>query len=122
MDEPHAVGKVRYRWSCQISYGSLSEFIDLQRQKAEVAEKRGWVRSRFWMTSIGTLNDFFLEREYSSLPELAEELAARERDYEFSRLIRASYPLVVQGSIRAELFEELDVGGSEASPLGERPA
>ena len=110
MEETPTLGRVRYRWSCQVTYGALTGFLDLQQQKVRLAEHRGWVKPRFWMASIGTLNDFFLEREYGGLPELAAELAARERDSEFTRLMRASYSLVVQGSIRTELFEELDFG------------
>lgn len=109
MAEGRPARSVRYRWSCQVNYADLTEFLEIQRQKAEIAARHGWVESRFWMTSIGALNDFFLEREYPSLAELAEELTARERDLDFSRLMRASYPLVVQGSIRAELFDELDI-------------
>ena len=105
--------RVRYRWSCQIRYDALAEFLDIQGQKSLVAAKRGWVVSRFWMASVGTANEFFLEREYGTLAELAHELTARDADFEFSRLMRASYPLVVQGSIRTELFEEMKVDGGE---------
>ena len=101
--------RVRYRWSCQINYKDLTEFLEIQREKAQTAARRGWVESRFWMAAVGTLNDFFLEREYPNLAEFAAELTARENDIDFTRLMRASYPLVVQGSIRAELFNELDV-------------
>lgn len=65
------------------------------------------------MASIGTLNDFFLEREYANLADFAAELTARESDIDFSRLMRASYPLVVQGSIRAELFDEVDLSAGK---------
>ena len=102
--------RVRYRWSCQVNYSDLTEFLEIQREKAETAARQGWVASRFWMASVGTLNDFFLEREYTNLGEFAAEMTQRAGNIDFSRLMRASYPLVVQGSIRAELFDELDVG------------
>ncbi len=113
MAEDSAGTRVRYRWSCQVKYESLTDFLDIQRQKALVAATRGWVRSRFWMASVGTVNEFFLEREYGTLAELAHELTRRDADFEFSRLMRASYPLVVQGSIRTELFEEMAVGNGD---------
>ena len=123
MDEGASSGRVRYRWSCQVNYSDLAEFLELQRQKAQVAAERDWVAVRFWMASVGTLNDFFLEREYDSLAELAEELLARESDFEFSRLMRASYALVVQGSVRTELFEELNiVPRGTVTQTGRRPA
>lgn len=103
------VRRVRYRWSCQVNYKDLTEFLEIQREKAQTAARSGWVESRFWMAAVGTLNDFFLEREYPSLAEFAEELTARENNIDFTRLMRASYPLVVQGSIRAELFDELAI-------------
>ncbi len=106
-DAPAATRRVRFRWSCQILYGRYTDFMDLQRRKEEVAGTKGWHRARYWVATAGSVNDFFLEREYESLAELANELQAREEDHEFMRLMRASYPLVVQGSIRVELFEEL---------------
>jgi hypothetical protein len=54
--------------------------------------------------------DFFLEREYPSLEALAAETQARDADYEFSRLMRATYPCVVQGSIVIEIYESVDPG------------
>ncbi|HEX2089142.1 MAG TPA: hypothetical protein VHI54_04305 [Actinomycetota bacterium] len=106
-EAPTPKGRVRYRWSCQILYERYTGFIDLQRQKDNVAKGKGWTRARYWVATAGHVNDFFLEREYEGLAELAGELQAREEDYDFMRLMRASYPLVVQGSIRVELFEEL---------------
>lgn len=101
---------VRYRWSCQILYGKYAEFMELQEQKTAVAKKRGWVEARFWEAVAGRLNDFFLEREYNTLEELASETAAREADYDFMRLMRASYQLVQQGSITVEIYESVEPG------------
>ena len=100
--------KVRYRWSCQILYGKYTEFLEIQRQKSEVAKAREWVQATFWEATAGHLNDFFLEREYESHAQLAEELEARENDFEFMKLMRASYPMVVQGSVNIEIFESVD--------------
>ena len=95
----------RYRWSCQVLYSNYGEFFSLQEQKAALAEQRGWQAARFWVAIAGNLNDFFLERDYETLEALVTELAAREADYDFMKLMRASYKLVVQGSVRIELFE-----------------
>jgi hypothetical protein len=70
----------RYRWSCQVIYGRWAEFYELQEAKAAVAKERGWVPSSFWVASAGSLNDFFLEREYQTLEELSAELWKREGD------------------------------------------
>ena len=102
--------RVRYRWSCQILYANYSQFMEIQGQKDAVARARGWQPARYWVATAGSVGDFFLEREYAALSELAAETQAREEDYEFSRLMRASYPFVVQGSIRVELFEEVRFG------------
>ena len=98
--------RVRYRWSCQILYGHFGEFFELQQEKHRIAEERGWICPTFWVATAGRLNDFFLEREYGSLDELTGELAAREADYEFMKAMRDSYRLVVQGSVKIEIFEE----------------
>ena len=97
--------RYRYRWSCQILYGHYTEFLELQGKKNEIAQGRGWSTATFWIATAGVLNDFFLEREYPSLGDLAHELEARENDIDFMRAMRESYNHVVQGSVRIELFE-----------------
>jgi hypothetical protein len=79
--------------------------MELQARKRQVAQERGWAPSTFWIATAGGLNDFFLEREYESLADLAGELEAREADFEFMKTMRESYTHVVQGSVRIELFE-----------------
>jgi hypothetical protein len=101
---------VRYRWSCQVLYGSYAEFFDIQQRKARIASERGWVPATYWMAVAGHLNDFFLEREYEDLEAFGIELAKRESDYDFMKAMRESYRLAVQGSIRVELFETARAG------------
>ena len=96
---------VRYRWSCQVQYGRYGEFFDLQQKKTVIAQARGWVAATYWVAVAGNLNDFFLEREYGSLEEFAIEQQQREKDFEFMKVMRESYRLCVQGSVRVELFE-----------------
>lgn len=40
MTEESGTRRVRYRWSCQINYADLTEFLEIQRQKKETAAKR----------------------------------------------------------------------------------
>ncbi len=101
-----ALMSLRYRWSCQVLYSRYGEFYDLQQQKAAIAAKRGWVPASFWVALAGNLNDFFLEREYPNLQAFAVEQAAREQDYDFMKVMRESYRLCVQGSVKIELFQE----------------
>ena len=95
----------RYRWSCQILYGRYTDFMEIQQRKVEIGRDRGWSEPKFWVTSAGYLNDFSIERDYETLDQLAAELAARERDFEFMKLMRDSYKLVVQGSVKTELLQ-----------------
>ena len=95
----------RYRWSCQILYEHYTEFMNCQRLKNEIAAERGWSLATFWIATAGGLNEFFLEREYESLGQLAVELEARDTDIDFMREMRTSYKYVVQGSVPIELFE-----------------
>ena len=75
----------RYRWSCQILYEHYTEFMNCQRLKNEIAAERGWSLATFWIATAGGLNEFFLEREYESLGQLAVELEARDTDIDFMR-------------------------------------
>ena len=95
----------RYRWSCQIMYGRYTDFMELQQRKIEVGRARGWLEAKFLVTSAGYLIDFAIERDFESLNDLASELAARESDFEFMKLMRDSYRLVVQGSVKTELLQ-----------------
>ena len=97
--------RYRYRWSCQITYGHYTDFMDLQQRKNQIAVERGWSLATFWIATAGRLNDFFLEREYGSFAELASELEARQNDIDFMKAMRESYKHVVQGSVQIELFE-----------------
>jgi hypothetical protein len=94
----------RYRWSCQIIYGSYADFFEIERKKEMGARERGWKKSSLWVTTSGNLNDFFEQRDYERFDELARDLAVREADYDYMKLMRASYKLVVQGSVRIEFF------------------
>jgi hypothetical protein len=91
-------------------YGKFSEFMELQQKKLEVAADRGWVAVKFWEAVAGREYDFFLEREYPSLQALAAETQDRDADYDFMRLMRATYSCVVQGSIMIEIYESVDPG------------
>ena len=98
----------RYRWSCQVLYGHLTDFMTLQQRKVEVAQARGWGLPRFWVATAGNLNDFAVEREYETLESLAKELNERQKDLEFMKLMRESYTHLVQGSVRTELLESVE--------------
>jgi hypothetical protein len=97
--------RCRYHWSCEILYGHYTDFMELQHRKNEIAQQRGWSVASFWIATAGRLNDFYLEREYPTLGELAQELEARENDIDFMKAMRESYKYVVQGSVRIELYE-----------------
>ena len=97
----------RYRWSCQVLYGHMTDFMELQHRKVEVAQSRGWLEPRFWVATAGNLNDFAVECDYQSLEHLAKELSERQHDFEFMKLMRESYAHLVQGSVTTELLESV---------------
>ena len=101
MDEP---GTYRFRWSCQIVYGHYADFFEIQQRKQELAATKGWRGSSLWVATSGNLNDFFEERDYDTYEALAHDLSVREGDYDYMRLMRSSYKLLVQGSVRTEFF------------------
>ena len=100
----------RYRWSCQVLYDGMTDFLDIQHRKIEVGRARGWRDPRFWVATAGNLNDFTIEREFETLQGLANELHERQKDFEFMKLMRESYTHLVQGSVRTEILELVESG------------
>jgi hypothetical protein len=85
----------RYRWSCQIIYGSYADFFEIQQKKQMLVRERGWKGSSLWVATSGNLNDFFEQRDYDRFDELAGELAVREADYDY-KAAPPSLPLAAQ--------------------------
>ena len=65
----------RRQYRFVLHYGTAGVVTDVARQLCKLEAERGWVVSRLWNPSFGTLNEFFLDADYPD-----EESFRRERD------------------------------------------
>lgn len=98
----------RHRSYAQVLYGQFNDFLKSVHDLNAISRKRGWPESSIWTPVIGTGNDVVLEEEYADLASFAEVGAAFQADAEAMKIFRNSASLIVQGSMRDELFEEVE--------------
>lgn len=97
----------RSRSYAQVLYGKFNEYLESLNQLNAIARKRGWPESSTWIPVVGTANEVVTEEEYADLATFAKVSDAFSADPEAMRIFRASAGLIVQGSARNELFEEV---------------
>ena len=97
----------RSRSYAQVFYGKFNEYFESVNQLNAIARKRGWPESSIWSPVVGTGNDVVTEQEYADLATFAKVSDAFSADPEAMKIFRASAALIVQGSVRSELFEEM---------------
>jgi hypothetical protein len=97
----------RHRSYAQVLYGHFNDFLKATHELNAIARKRGWPESSIWTHVIGTGNDVVLEEEYADLASFAEVGEAFQSDPEAMKIFRSTAGLIVQGSMRDELFEEV---------------
>jgi hypothetical protein len=100
---------LRRRYRFVLEYGTSAGVIDVARRLRELEEERGWVASRLWNPSFGTLNEFFFDADYPDEESFRRERDARYADEQQSALWREIYPHVVPGSFEIELLDEIDL-------------
>ena len=98
----------RHRSYAQVLYGHYNDFLKANQELNAIARKRGWPESTIWSPVIGTGNDVVLEEEYADLATFAEVGRAFQSDPEAMKIFRSSARLIVQGTMRDELFEEVE--------------
>ena len=97
----------RSRSYAQVFYGKFNEYLEALHQINAIARKRGWPESSIWIPVVGTGNEVVTEEVYSDLATFAKVSDAFSSDPEAMKVFRASAGLLVQGSVRNELFEEV---------------
>lgn len=99
----------RRRYRFVLLYGKAGGVVDVARQLRKLEEEHGWAISRFWNPLFGTLNEFFLEAEYTDEESFRLERDAREADRRSAALWQEIYRHVVPSSFSIELLDELDL-------------
>jgi hypothetical protein len=97
----------RHRSYAQVLYGRFNDYLKATDELNAIARRRGWPESSVWTPVVGTGNDVVLEEEYADLASFAKVADAFSSDGEAMKIFRSTASLVVQGSIRDELFEEV---------------
>ena len=83
--------------------------FDVARRLRKLEAERGWVVSRLWNPSLGTLNEFFFDADYADEESFRREGDARTADEKQGALWQEVYPHVVPGSFSIELLDEIDL-------------
>ena len=97
----------RRRQYAQVLYGRFNDFLKATNELNAIARKRGWPESITWVPTVGAGNDVVLEQEYADLATYAKAGDAFSADAEAMKIWRSMASLVVQGSVRDELWEEV---------------
>ena len=98
---------IRSRSYAQVVYGHFNEYLDATLELNAISRKRGWPESSIWTHVVGTGNEVVLEEEYADLAAFQKMTDAFQSDAEAMKIFRSTSKLVVQGSVRNELLEEV---------------
>ena len=97
----------RHRAYQQILYGHFNEFLKAMEDLNAVARKKGWPESTVWTPVVGTGNDAVFETEYADLASFERIGRVFQADAEAMKIYRGTASIVVQGSVRDEIFEQV---------------
>jgi hypothetical protein len=97
----------RRRQYAQVVYGHFNDFLKATHELNAIARKRGWPESSIWGPVVGTGNDVVLEQEFADLNSFAKAADAFQSDAEAMKIWRSTANLVIQGSVRDELWEDV---------------
>ncbi len=97
----------RYRAHQQVVYGHFNEFLKANDELNTIARKKGWPESTIWTPVVGTGNDVVLEADYADLATFERINRAFQADPESMKIYRGTAGIVVQGSVRDEIFEQV---------------
>ena len=97
----------RSRSYAQVVYGHFNDYLKATLELNAISRKRGWPESSIWTHVVGTGNEVILEEEYADLASFQKATDAFQSDAEAMKIFRSTSNLVVQGSVRNELLEEV---------------
>ena len=98
----------RQRTYAQVLYGHFNDYLKALQDLNVLARKRGWPESSIWSPVVGTGNEVVTEEDYPDLATFGKVGDAFQADAEAMKIIRSTSTWVVQGSVRNELFQEMN--------------
>lgn len=100
----------RVRQIATIKYGHFGEYLAKVKKLDAIARARGWSPARVLVPTAGTGNEIVIENEYSDLATFQSENDAFYADKEAFETFRSGADLVVEGTFRTELLEDVPLG------------
>src|SRR5262245_51684904 len=95
----------RARVIVQVKFGRFREYAELCEKVNELARARGWVKSTFWVPTVGKANQVIIETDYPDLATFEREDEAFRSDAEGMALIASAVECLEEG--RSELIQTL---------------
>jgi hypothetical protein len=95
----------RYRYRVQVRVGRFGEHLANQEALNELARKRGWPETTYWVPTAGMANELIGEIDF---PDLATFERVREEsgaDAEAMGLMQSGIEHLVEGSAHSQIFE-----------------
>lgn len=97
----------RYREIQQIAYGHYNDFVRAWQDLTVICEKRGWPKPIVWTPTVGIGNEAIVETDYRDLASFQKAYEAFQSDAEAMKVYRGLAGIIVQGSSRSELNEQV---------------
>lgn len=97
----------RFRTLETVRYGHFKEYYENWEKMAKVASDRSWGQPRVIAPVAGNNNEVVYEWDFASLEEMATTQHSWQTDKEMMDLYRIAGGLVIEGSSRSELYEDI---------------
>ena len=97
----------RSRTYRQVIYGRVNDYMKATQELNAIARKRGWPESTIWFPVVGPENEVVTEEEYPDLNTFGKVLDAFYADADAMKILRNTKGMIVQGSARSELVQEM---------------
>jgi len=89
----------------EVLYGHYAEAVQLVDEVNELLRARGLAEFTPWAPTVGKGNELVLMSEYPDLAAFQRESEAFYADAEIMKVWKSGSPLIVQGSVYAEILE-----------------
>jgi hypothetical protein len=92
----------------EVKYGHFAEYTEIQREMDALFDRLGWRRYTMLVPTVGRGNEVIFTCDYDDMTDFEQAYKAMYATDEFRKLLVRAADLVVQGSVRDELWSTLD--------------